>query len=388
MKKKIKYKGWIFYNFPEKLSKKDYDDVEREILKKIKNIPEILVYVEHIRKMKDFAPGFSDIDYVVSTNEINKELSKIFSIKFAKGKEKEVLYHDALIIPKNILKKFKKLLGKNKKDWQLLRGQNIKFEKSTKTDYDFRMWEDFVLYDTRHIYTMLLTKEVDIRSAGHKLNSLKHKDHIFLKHEFLLKKRIEKYIERVRILRKMWFENEMKINFEELIYLLNENIKIIEILLPKYSKYLNTKYINKDKLSDNYFGDASFPCIFKKYDNYFAQTKKVYDKHKIIICFYPPEFFSIFSEYKEQKGVIADYLKKITKKSEISLKEEYKSTAKERLNTYTQQLNFCKNNNWEYGPLISFNLHEKAPNIRKKITRGIKKNMMNYKVKKIIKEYV
>ncbi len=388
--KQITHENWSFYNMPPLLTKKDYETVMKEIKEELKKINQEELSIYFLGGISDYTPGISDIDYVIFTNKITPELTRLFTINKENIIKDEVLFHDQLFIPISLARKSQKILFNTfKKKLLLVHGKKIIFEENEeeqKIHDDMRLLEDLVIHQVRNSYK-LITKKINVRLALHKLKSLSHMEKVIITDELISS--VREFNKKLILLRKKWFNNKIDYNINELKKLIKEHLELQDKVLKEINDYYTKKYLKEDYEETTIFLDPENPIIFKKEKSYLKETKKIYEKTGLIIPVLPPALAMILMTYENQKGELSTHIRKhlqaTNKEIKIKNKTLINKIITERNNFYEEHLKYCRKNKLNHGPLVSFNLHEnftKKQAIKRKLKRRIKITRLIISLKK------
>jgi len=341
---KIMFKGYTFHKFPIQLDKKDYDEVISLIAAKLRPFPNTSLYLLK-NENSQFSPGFSDLDFLVVNDNPDEKIRKVLELSNYDGK---IMFN----------------LGDSAK---FVCGEQIAMSKPTRLSVEFRHWDDIGIHTVRQLYKIVLTKNIDVRYVVHKLNGLKHgyPKHMLKMIGLETRNKIIDFINHLNNLRKNWFNQRLKENLNEIIFLLNRAIELQEFSIKFLNEYYLRNYLNSRIEGKYCLIDKNFPIIFKKAENYFAESERLYKKYNRIICIFPPEFLSLLSEYSFYNGKISNYLAKNLDIKLHNINKKYVYHSRERIEFYNHHSEYCFKYNLGYGPLINFDLHSRKFGLRK-----------------------
>jgi len=378
----IYYKDWVFTNQPLQLTKEDYLGFIKHFISTLSRIKNISVYLDGSFK----APGFSDVDFIIITNKVTDELKHLFDQDFLYKKQKYILQHEPLFLSPSLAKKFGNIIGIKGSDWRHVCGKTIELSQPTEHSLDFRLLDDLVANNLKNLQEMYFTKKVDLRYAANKLYALKY---IFPKHikkklspEF--RKKVNKFCSEAQDIRKYWFNNNIDHNINLIIKYLEKSQKIIDEYIIFLRGYYLKKYFKQKLDTTHLFSEIYAPIVFSEQKSYTSLSRKVYDNCKINVAYMPPEFISLFSEYRKSKGLVSKQLKRNTKKIPTNIKNEYAKHIRERIKFYNEQAKYCYDNCLGYGPIVSFNSHYRPKKLKSRLVVPVKRKIQTLKTKKIL----
>ncbi len=382
MTETVYHKGWTFTNFPRLLSQRDYESVEEEVVDSLGRLREDSCSVFEIigRSRTRYSLGISDIDYLIFTDHVTEGLKDIFNLKGDGSVKDAVLFHDQLFIPFKLARDAKRFLFKDEEvKLKLIFGKEVLFEGSKLIDNDLRLLEDLVFHNAKDI-SNFLKKEINVRLVIHKLKSIEHfsQDRILMRDE-PLKKDLDNYFNELNALKDDWFKRSIASNLDLLIRLVDKNFQLYNKLLRKLDEYFTKNYLNSEKIEELIFKEPSTPIIFKDSDDYIGEIKKIRNITGKIIPVLPKNLSFLPILHSKGDGLISKHLRKhllpLQDKMWGGLRshkrlgpedccadlKDLQEAMRERNHFYEEHLRFCKENSLNYGPLISFDLHEQSP---------------------------
>ncbi len=368
----VKFGNKLFFNLPTNLHIRNYQKTILDVKKETLAFSNIVVYLDK-KKGSNIVPGISDLDFVVACDRLTYDVKNFFSV--AHGGEKDyILFHDALFLNRKLAINFGKIMGNMDYNWDLIAGKPLKLSKPSKVSVDFRRWDDTIVNIVRDFYLLDFAKKVNTRRLLHRLNSVRYiYTYWFLREsDKNFRSRLSNFIKRVDNLRHQWFEVDVTENLKTTITLLDEVLGMLEESFDLIKQYLLCHYIKREIDDLFYLKDPNYPIIFKKSKNYTYEVKSMYKKYSQVICFFPPEFFSLFSEYSNHKGIVSGHIYRSINKRMDNLREEFKTHAEERISFYNEQTKFCIKYGIEYGPLVNFELHRPPKSLKSKFKRYVK----------------
>lgn len=315
-------------------------------------------------------------------------MKKIFSIDSYGAAGRAVLYHDQLFVPLSHSREYVETLCEDSSRMILINGEPIDFPDLSVEDFDFRFIDDYVLHTSRVLYSTYFSRRVNVRAILHKLRSFEFRYEFFNFTPEGYRKKAEKLISSVNDLRTSWFEKSRKSNCVMIVSLLKEALRLQDEELLLVDKYVSSRYLDGLPEGKIFLADAVYPAVFAKCKSYFKETERLYVESGITIPFFPLSFSMLLLEYGREKGTVSNHVRKRLSSSKRFLKKEYVAAARRRILFYDAHVDYCRKFGLGYGPLVSFDLHERPSSLTSFLSRPVRRFLATRKVKRALSRHL
>ena len=307
---RLEAKDFVFSDFPQKKSMKDYEIV----YSKIKNIcskhKEILsVYT--FGEIK--APGISDIDLIFVLRRGAKLPGFLKKLTLDKD-SKYVLLHPFFIVPADFMENISYIHPNS--DYKLIYGQKIKVKELSKQDvlkvYQYLVSDVILRHFPSDYLNVLLSGKINVRLALVRLNALHHSFSLFKSVSGKSKKEWKSISDDIYALRKDWFNVTNEIAKRKILHLLKTALYVSLDFVEEHRKFMEARIKNLNGREIVFKGIQNRISFARNWNPQDALSQMInhYSRHKNFYSVLPKVFIYHLHAYASGKGPLSSYIYK------------------------------------------------------------------------------
>lgn len=300
---------YSFFNLPVEYSKDDYKETINGIVKKYSRIDNLIAVYNW---GSPSTLGISDIDLVFVFRQKAKPIPFLKrSFYFLNAKTRYLVRHPFMFIGENSFKDIKYVYPKTK--LKIVHGNNIAIKNLSKNDDYYAkiaLLNDIIIrHYPRDFLEQSVSGRINVRDTLLRLNSLRYTVEIL---EELAKEKNKEWIytlSKIKKLRENWFNDK---DFESLISLNNNAVKMTMDIIQKFRSFLTKNRIIEITTQDNmqYNGLKNMSVFLKEWNkDYVLDEVSKAIKNQKFRSILPIELVPQLIEYSKYDGLISSYIR-------------------------------------------------------------------------------